>query len=277
MFRKSHVISTHCIRGLLLPGMALLGCFGGAQIASASITVEKMLLAETPEAFEVGVSYPVVGEHDAPPTYLSARVYKWTQTPDNMYVLEPSDDFSVFPELVRISPDTRRVVTIKASKPLPRGREGEYRIVLREFDRADGTDNHAPDEAVMGFRVKPQVSVPMIVRAPASAQAAPLVVEGVFEARAQQGGAGDGKPRYALRVRNSGSVYQRIVAVGINEAAGERNQMLGYVLPGQSIDLTVKVKPGDHVEVMYVSGPDAKVDIRSQKADDRKVVSWSPQ
>ncbi|MCW2387188.1 P pilus assembly chaperone PapD [Sphingobium sp. B11D3B] len=248
--------------------------------AQAAITVEKTLVAETPEAFEKGVAYPLIGLHGADPTYLSVRVYKWTQRGDDMYVLEPTDDFTVYPELVRISSDTRKSVTIKAAKPLQRGTEGDYRIVLREFDRADGTDNPPPEsEAMMTLRVKPQASVPMIVRAPAAARALPLEIEGMREAPPPSAAekASGARPGQLLRLRNPGPVYQRIVALGVNQPAGEKNQLVGYVLPGQSIDLNVPLKQGDRVEVLYASGPDAKVDLRSQRPDDRQVVSWTVQ
>lgn len=243
----------------------------------AAITVEKMLIAERPEVLEKGVPFPILGLTDAEPTFVSVRVYKWIQRPDDQFVLEATDDFSIYPELVRISADMRRNIMIKAKRPLPRDRESQYRIVLREFDRADGTDNPPEEQQVgMGFRVKPQASLPMIVRGPANAASAPMVVDGLYDAPALtpveiKGGA---KPSKLLRVRNPGAVYQRIIAVGINAAAGEKNQQLGYVLPGQAVDLNVRVKSGDSIEVAYVIGPDAKVDITGKKRDDRKTVNW---
>lgn len=248
--------------------------------AHAAITVEKTLVAETPEAFEKGVAYPLIGLHGATPTYLSARVYKWTQRGTEMYVLEPTDDFTVFPELVRVGSDTRKNVTIKANKPLPRDKESDYRIILREFDRADGTDVPTDSEAAgMTLRVKPQASVPMIVRAPKSAQSQPLVIDGLRDAPPpteieKKGGA---RPHQLLKVHNPGAIYQRIVALGINEAASEKNQMVGYVLPGQTLELPLSAKRGDKIEILYVNGPDAKIDIRNTKADDRQLATWVAQ
>lgn len=60
----------------------------GASVATsvqAAIVMEKMLLAETQEAFEKGVAFPLRGESGADATYLSVRVYKWKQSPDEMY------------------------------------------------------------------------------------------------------------------------------------------------------------------------------------------------
>ncbi|WP_375250307.1 molecular chaperone [Sphingomonas sp.] len=246
----------------------------------AAITVEKTLVADTPDAFDKGVAYPLIGLHDAAPTYLSARVYKWTQRGSDMYVLEPTDDFTIFPELLRIGSDTRKTVTIKAVRPLPRDRESDYRLVLREFDRPDGTDNPPPEnEAAAAIRVKPQASVPLFVRAPKGAAPAPLAVTGWRDSPPpseieKKGGA---QPHQLLTLRNPGAIYQRIVAVGINEPASEKNQLLGYVLPGQSVDLPLKLKRGDRIEIIYVNGPDAKVDIRTDKPDDRQHLTWTAQ
>ncbi|MBN8804222.1 MAG: molecular chaperone [Sphingopyxis terrae] len=263
----------------------LLGALGGAILLSSAaygaITVQNTLVAETPEDFEKGVAYPLIGLHGADPTYLSVRVYKWTQRGDDMYVLEPTDDFTVFPELVRIGSDSRKSVTIKAAKSLPRDHESDYRIILREFDRADGTDNPPPDDApAMALRLKPQASVPMIVRAPKSAQPAPMAIEGVRNApplTEREKAIGMQEPGQLLTLRNPGAIYQRIVAIGVNEPAGEKNQVVGYVLPGQSVDLGMSLKPGDRIEVMYVNGPDARVDLKSGRPDDRKFVSWTVQ
>ncbi len=59
-----------------------------ATSVQAAIVMEKMLLAETYEAFEKGVAFPLRGETGAAATYLSVRVYKWKQSPDDMFSLE---------------------------------------------------------------------------------------------------------------------------------------------------------------------------------------------
>lgn len=243
-------------------------------VAQAAIVMEKMLLAETPDAFEKGVSFPLRGESGAQATYLSVRVYKWSQTPENMYSLEPTDDFAVFPEMVRISADSRRTVAIKATRPLPRDKESHYRIILREFDRADEAEKAAEDTAALGFQIRPQVSLPMIVRAPASVRPGLMSVVGVTDAPASSSPTGEAKPSKLLRLRNDGPVYQRVLAIGVNEPAGETNQRLLYLLPGQIVQTALYAGSGDRIEVLYTSGPDAKADIRQNKSDDRQAVNW---
>lgn len=242
--------------------------------ARAAIVMEKMMLAETQEAFEKGVAFPLRGESGAGATYLSVRVYKWKQSPDDMYLLEQTDDFAVFPELVRIASDTRRTVTIKATRPLPREQESHYRIILREFDRADGTDVPPEDMAAVGFRIKPQVSLPMIVRAPATLRPGRMSVVGLFDAPAEVRSDGGKRPGKLLQLRNDGPIYQRVLAIGVNEPAGETNQRLLYILPGQVVNTELDARSGDRVEVLYTTGPDAKVDIRQNKPDDRQIANW---
>lgn len=245
-----------------------------ATSVQAAIVMEKMLLAETQEAFEKGVAFPLRGENGADATYLSVRVYKWKQSPDEMYSLEQTDDFAVFPELVRIASDSRRTVTIKATRPLPREQESHYRIILREFDRADGTDIPPEDMAALGFKIKPQVSLPMIVRAPATVRPGQMAVMGLIDDPAPIRNPGIAKRRKLLQLRNDGPIYQRVLAIGVNEPAGETNQRLLYILPGQVVNTELEARSGGRIEVLYATGPDAKVDIRQNKPDDRQIATW---
>lgn len=173
--------------------------------------------------------------------------------------------------------DSRKSLFIKATKLLPTGSEGYYRIVLREFDRADGTDTPPEENApAMSLVAKPQASIPMIVRGPSSLQSAPLQVTGVRPAPPQTG-AGEAssiKSVTLLTLYNPGAIYERIVAISKNEPVGPGNQYLGYVLSGQKVDVGMQdVKSGDHITVQYVIGADAKVDWTS-KTDDRRTTSF---
>lgn len=243
----------------------------------AAITMVNTLVAETASAFEKGVEFPLLGLHDSKPTFISARVFKWTQQPDNPYVLEPTEDFTVYPQLLRMGSDSRKSVMIKATKPLAVGAEGYYRIVLREFDRADGTDITPPDDTPsMAIATKPQASIPMIVRGPPSLKSAPLQVVGVRDASppGANAKAALGAPISLLTLFNPGQVYERVVAISNNEPINPGSQYLGYVLAGHRIDIGMKrVKSGDHITVQYVIGADAKVDWTS-RSDSRKTTSF---
>ena len=274
-------MSMKCVTGKLRRGVAAAAVVSiAAGLAfgpvSAAITMVDTLVAKPAAAFEKGVEFPLLGLHDSKPTFIAARVFKWTQRPDDAFVLEPTEDFTVYPQLLRMGADSRKSVTIKATRPLPADAEGHYRIVLREFDRADGTD--APPEesgAAMAMVAKPQASIPMVVRGPATLKSAPLQVAGVRDTPPPKNPmAGAEMPGSLLTLYNPGQVYERIVAIAKNEQVGPGNQVLTYVLPGQRIDVGMKgLKSGDRLTVQYVIGPDAKVDWTA-KTDDRKTVSF---
>ena len=106
----------------------------------AAITFEKTFIRLPAAAFEKGIDFPLLGLHEENETrYISVRVFKWEQRDNEQIVLSPTDDFTVFPQLVRVTTDSRKTIRIKANRPLKNEKESYYRIVLEEFDRPDLT------------------------------------------------------------------------------------------------------------------------------------------
>lgn len=260
----------------ILAGIFLLSFFYGSTV-HATITFTKFMIAENLEAFSKGVEFPLVGLSTDKPTFVAARVYKWTQREDNMYVLQPTEDFSVYPQLLRMSPSSRRSITIKSTASLPSDKESFYRILLKEFDRADGADVRRDQESSeLNVTIKPTISLPIVVRGPSTLKPEDLIVESIKTTNGEsvnQGGEGGRRVTSSILLYNPGEVIGRIHAIGINAPPGKSNQFNGYILPGQRVAVPVDAKLGDEIRIAYSIGIDAKVNMNEEKKDDRKIMS----
>ena len=263
-----------CFSMIRMIWLAFMVFFSSA--SHATITFTKFMVAETPAAFAKGVVFPLIGLSTDKPTFVAARVYKWTQRKDNMYVLEATDDFTVYPQLLRMSPSTRKSIMIKSTVPLAADNESFYRIILKEFDRVENQDVIREQESSgLNVTVKPTVSLPLVVRGPSSLKAEDLVVESIRAGNAfspKRGGAID-ESKTMLVLYNPGKVLQHIHAIGINVSPGRSNQFNGYVLPGQRVAVPANANPGDEIKIAYSIGVDAKINMNSDESDDRRILS----
>lgn len=230
-----------------------------ASPASASINFGNPYVFAAQTDAEKGISLPLYGGSEREVSYVSVRVYRWVQKDDDAYALEPAPEVAVFPQMVRLEPQARASVRLAWSRSAPVD-ERYYRLVLEEFDRPGGNGAEA-DKAVLGFRVRPKASLPMVIYgrdnlppAQFTAKFATVMVD-----EPQQPGA-DGKPglpkrteQRVARITNNGGTYGRVT--GFRDAKGTVYNAMVYVLPGSTVDLAV---PGiddlTGLEVLYSSG-----------------------
>lgn len=227
--------------------------------ASASINFVNPYVFASQQEAEKGISLPLYGGSDREVAYVSVRVYRWVQKDDDAYAFEPAAEVAVFPQMVRLEPNTPTSVRLAWSRSAPID-ERYYRLVLEEFDRPDGT-NAERDKATIGFRVRPRASLPMVIHgrdnlAPAQLTAS-LATKMVEEQSAPDP---DGKPTPAkqveqrvVRIGNNGATYGRIT--GFRDNKGAVHNAMIYVLPGSTVELPAPgIEDLTGLELLYTSG-----------------------
>jgi P pilus assembly chaperone PapD len=222
--------------------------------ALAAISFEKTSVVATRAQFEQGVEFPVMGMHGATTTFLSVRVFKWEQSDTDTTILAPNDDFTVYPQLVRMAPDSRVVVRIKTKRPLPQNGELHYRIVLEEFDRPDGTNAPEPaNQAGISVKFRPKATLPMVVANGQDEQDAELKILDIRHEHLS-----DTSQKTVVRLRNDGTTLLRVTSFQIDAEPGIN--ALIYVLPGSTVNVPWprKLHSDAHLLVTYRVGMSMK-------------------
>lgn len=230
-----------------------------ASPASASINFGNPYVFASQAEAEKGISLPLYGGSEREVSYVSVRVYRWVQKDDDAYALEPAPEVAVFPQMVRMEPQARASVRLAWSRAAPVD-ERYYRLVLEEFDRPGG-DNADKDKAILGFRVRPRASLPMViygrdnlVPAQLDAKLATITVEDP-QAVAGQGASTERKrvEQRVVRISNSGGTYGRVT--GFRDGKGNLHNAMIYVLPNSTVDLAVPaVDDLTGLQLLYTSG-----------------------
>ena len=234
-----------------------------AHPALASINFGNPYVFASQAEAEKGISLPLYGGSEREVSYVSVRVYRWTQTADDAYALEPAPEVAVFPQMVRLEPQARASVRLSWSRSPTPIDERYYRLVLEEFDRpAEG--NAGKDTAVLGFRVRPRASLPMVIYsrndlAPAqfTAKTTTVMIEASRTSAEEANAKADGEKKMVeqrvVRVSNSGATYGRVT--GFRDAKGTVYNAMVYVLPGSTVDVDLPpVADTTGLELLYTSG-----------------------
>ena len=248
------------MRGLLNFALAAVAMLV-AQPALASINFGNPYVFASQAEAEKGISLPLYGGSEREVSYVSVRVYRWVQTADDAYALEPAPEVAVFPQMVRLEPQARASVRLAWSRSATPVDERYYRLILEEFDRP-GENNKDKDTAVLGFRVRPRASLPMVIYsrndlAPAqfSARYETVKVEASPMTAGVEGRVDGTKmvDQRVVRVTNSGGTYGRVT--GFRDAKGTVYNAMVYVLPGSTADVELPgIADTTGLELLYTSG-----------------------
>ena len=229
-----------------------------ANPASASINFGNPYVFASQVDAEKGISVPLYGGSEREVSYVSVRVYRWVQKDDDAYAMEPAPEVAVFPQMVRLEPQARASVRLAWARSAPVD-ERYYRLVLEEFDRP-GENSADKDKAVLGFRVRPRASLPMVIYgrddlAPALLSASFAAVSRTVEQAPAEGAAKPEQKKVeerVVRVTNTGGTYGRIA--GFRDASGTVHNTMLYVLPGATVELPVPQVDEKGLELLYTSG-----------------------
>ena len=230
-------------------------------IASGWLLVASLLCMPLAQAdAEKGISLPLYGGSSREVTYVSVRVYRWVQKDGEAYGMEPAPEVAVFPQMVRLEPQARSAVRLAWARSAPID-ERYYRLVLEEFDRPGG-ERGGKDKAVLGFRVRPSASLPLIVYgrdglspAQLSAKFTTVMVDDSDFGPVQGDQAAENKkvPVQVARVTNNGETYGRVI--GFRDTKGAVYNEMVYILPGSTMDISLprNVDPAG-LELLFTSG-----------------------
>ncbi len=230
-----------------------------ASPASASINFGNPYVFASQEEAEKGISLPLYGGSEREVSYVSVRVYRWVQKDGDPYALEPAPEVAVFPQMVRLEPQARASVRLAWARSAPVD-ERYYRLVLEEFDRPD-EGSADKDKAVLGFRVRPRASLPMVIFGrdnlePAQLSATLTTVSKTVEQPVAEGEKAKAGPKAVeervVRVSNSGQTYGRVA--GFRDADGTVHNAMIYVLPGSTLDVPLPAAAEKGLELLYSSG-----------------------
>lgn len=228
--------------------------------ASASINFGTPYVFASQADAEKGISLPLYGGNEREVSYVTVRVYRWVQKDGDAYALEPAPEVAVFPQMVRLESQNRASVRLAWTRSAPVD-ERYYRIVFEEFDRP-ATSAADDDKAVLGFRVRPRASLPMIIYGSNNLQ--PAALNAKFETVMVDASQADGPERLkqdatgkveqrVVRIANNGGTYGRVT--GFRDAKGAVQNAMVYVLPGSTVDLPLPVVDDlSGLQLLYTSG-----------------------
>lgn len=226
--------------------------------ATAAITFEQPYVFVSEQEARDGAALPLSGGDDKQFTYISVRIFKWSQNENEEFILTPTDDIAVYPQLVRVEKESKVNVRFVWNSASARQDGTYYRIILQEFDSP--LDKPEVEEAT-GFVLKfrPKVSLPLIIGSE-KATDAKVVVQSV-RAVTQPAEGKDGtldkavatKAATQIQLYNEGGTYARVL--GIRDAAGKIHGINRYILP-QSVQNVTFSQPlaAGPVTAIYSSG-----------------------
>ena len=187
------------------------------------------------------------------------RVYQWSQD-EKGDQLTPSRGLLASPPMIELKPGDKQLVRIIRAKSPPQGSgaaEDTYRVFVNELPRKS-------IEQKSGLQFAMSYSLPVFVQPVDVVKTSPQLQ---WSTHLQP----DGKET-KLRVSNSGNGHAQLAGLSVIDAAGNsvniHQGLLGYVLPGATMNWTLKALPsaltsGSKFKVM-INGtqttPDVKLD-----------------
>ena len=164
------------------------------------------------------------------PMNAQARIFKWTQTPQDEYVLEPTNDLLVSPPIMQLVPGVPqelRVIRTQAASDV----EQQYRLIIDQLPSAEAP---SAETAKSGAKVKKGLSILVRHNLPVFLNSTDRpVVPLQWRARAA------GKDKTHFSISNNSKNRAQIARVWLqkgDESTDLRNGLTGYVLPGSTIE-----------------------------------------
>ncbi|SFC87044.1 fimbrial biogenesis chaperone [Pragia fontium] len=198
---------------------------------------------------------------DSKPAYMQIRVLEWQQlNGENQY--QKQNDIAVSPPFVLIEPGKRQLVRLIKNTQVPANQERAYRILIDEAPRAKKADE--PDDSKnvsIGVKFQMRYSVPLFVsgsgvwtnpdytknRDIKTATAPKLSYRLTNQ---------NGQP--SIEIRNEGIVHARLSQLSTQSGTTLVNGLLGYVLPGTTINLPLpgNINSGNKLQALINNNPD---------------------
>ena len=160
------------------------------------------------------------------PMNAQARIFKWTQTPEDEYVLEPTSDLVISPPIMQLAPGVPQELRVIRTQA-PGANEQQYRLVI------DQLPNAAAAEPAKGGKVKKGISILIRHNIPVflNSTARPAVQ---LQWRAEAAG----KDKTRISMQNTSVHRAQIAKIWLEK--GDKTTELsggltGYALPGSTL------------------------------------------
>lgn len=211
----------------MLSAFALTAAFGSSGIAHAGglqVSPVSLAVGQTERAGIVTVSNS--GET---PMNAQARVFKWTQTPEDEYVLEPTSDLIISPPIMQLAPGVPqelRLIRTQAASDV----EQQYRLIIDQLPSPHAPSDDQPKTAKKlkkGLTILIRHNLPVFLNSTDRPE-----VQLQWQAQA----AGKGKTRFSISnpSKNRAQIARLWLQKG-DESTDLRNGLTGYVLPGSTL------------------------------------------
>ena len=154
------------------------------------------------------------------PMNVQVRAYKWSQTEQDEYVLDPTNDLIVSPPIMQLAPGAQQELRLIRTQPSS-AQEQQYRIIVDELP--------SPTVALKkGINLMLRHNIPVFLNAEQNPSA-----QLQWRGEAVAGG------KTRIRISNTGQTRAQIARIWLAKEGKESTVLsgglTGYVLPGQSI------------------------------------------
>ena len=218
-------VATHGIlSGLLLSGSVAMA--SGLQVSPISLSLQAKENAS-------GLTLSNTGDNVV---HAQVRVYQWSQN-ENGDQLTASRGLLVSPPMIKLQPGEKQLIrVIRVSAP-PSGAnavEAAYRLSIDEIPVKSA-------EQKAGLQFALSYSLPVFIQPVGIQQTAPKL-RWTYTVQPDSN-------QVAMRVSNSGNGRAQLAKLSIDDATGKNIEinpgLLGYVLPGATMQWTLKVPPNE--------------------------------
>jgi len=163
---------------------------------------------------------------------MQADIYQWKQTPDGQDDLQLSEDMILSPPILKLAPHSRQVVRLAMLRPVLRGAQQTYRLIVREIPEAQTSDNTVTLQIAMAF------SLPVFISPPGTKRDLQCTTER---------GLANG---IRALCENKGNAYAQPTGFVLKGMSGARlagSESGGYVLPGIQRRFDLSAPTGDRI------------------------------
>ena len=215
-----HFATSQVQRFLILALLTASAAFGSGLVSASGLQVSPVSLALS-QAERAGIF--TVSNNGETPMNAQVRVFKWTQTTQDEYVLEPTSDLIVSPPIMQLAPGVPQEVRLIRSQA-PSDAEQHYRLIIDQLPSTE-LANAKPEK---GITVLIRHNIPVFLN---STDRPSVQLQWRAEATS--------KDKTRITIHNPSKNRAQIARVWLEN--GDQTTMLndgltGYALPGNTIE-----------------------------------------
>lgn len=219
-----HLVASAVISGLLLISSVVMA--SGLQVSPISLSLQAKENAS-------GLTLSNSGDNVV---HAQVRVYHWSQD-DKGDQLTASRGLLASPPMIELKPGENQLIRIIRASAPPTDVEDSYRLSIDELPIKSA-------EQKTGLQFALSYSLPVFVNPVGITETSPKLQ---WSYSTQQDSLQTDSYQIKLRVSNTGNGHAQLAALSVIDAAGDsidiHQGLLGYVLPGATMNWTLKIPP----------------------------------